>query len=369
MCLFNPLASQSGACAVKAFVVFVGIGAVLVSGLGASSASAAVPSHDDSGVHGVLAWSRFDDFETGTARIVVADAQGHHVTPITNPPAGEQDIDPRISPDGRRILFERDDVNGISTAWIVGTNGRGEAQIDLGCTDPCGGTNTPTWTPDGQHLLYDRVSGPFDDAGDAASAVLWLADLDGTHQRRVSDPALDTVRTEETNASFAPAGYRVVIRATIDRQTAVFRERLDGSHAVQITPWSLAADLPFVSPAPSGPTKDLVVFEATGFSAPAGSTAGSRIGTVPATCRTLASCTAQIRFLTPSTTTANDNFNPSWSPDGQQVVYVNHHDGDDTHTPVGDIWTMRWDGSQKASVSLDPRFEFRPAWGQVRYGR
>lgn len=350
-----------------AFAISVGVGVVLVGGLGASGAAAAVPSHDGGRAQGVLAWSRFDDFETGTARIVVADAQGHHVTPITHPPAGARDIDPRISPDGRHILFERDDADGNSTAGIIGTDGRGESIIDLGCTDPCVGTNTPSWTPEGRHLLYDRVSGPFDDAGDAASAVLWRANLDGTDQHRVSDPALDTVRTEETNASFSPSGYRVVLRDTIDRQSAIFREWADGSHAVQITPWTLLADLPFVSPARFGPTKDLVVFEATGPAT--GPFAGGRIGTVPATCTSLASCTAQIRYLTPSATQTESNFNPSWSPDGQTVIYVNHRSGDDTHNPVGDIWTMRWDGSQKTPLSLDPRFEFRPAWGELRNDR
>lgn len=349
----------------KAFVISVVAGVVLSGGLAASAADAAEPAHADSRSGQFLVWSRFDDFETGTARLVVADAQGHHVTPITHPPAGAQDIDPRISPDGRHILFERDTAD-TSLAGIIGTDGRGEAIIDLGCTDPCVGTNTPSWTPDGRHLLYDRVSGPFDDAGDAASAVLWQANLDGSHQIRVSDPALDAVRTEETNASFSPSGYRVVLRDTIDRQSAIFREWADGTHAVQITPWALLADLPFVSPARFGPTKDLVVFEATGPAT--GPTGGSRIGTVPATCRTLASCPAQIRYLTPAASDTESNFNPSWSPDGQKVIYVNHVNGDETHNPVGDIWMMRWDGSQKTPLSTDPRFEFRPAWGQLQHG-
>ncbi|MEO6115335.1 MAG: hypothetical protein ABIP33_03030 [Pseudolysinimonas sp.] len=345
----------------------ISVGVIFSGGVAASSAQAAVPAHGDSGGPQFLAWTRFDDFQTGTARIVVADAQGHHVTPITHPPDGARDIDPRISPDGHHILFERDDADGNSTAGIIGTDGRGEAIINLGCTDPCVGTNTPTWTPDGRHLLYDRVSGPFDDNGDAASAVLWRANLDGTHQQRVSEAVLDVVKTEETNASFAPAGYRVVLRAAADRQSAVFREWLDGSHAVQLTPWALLADLPFVSPARFGPTKDLIVFEATGTAT--GPFDGGRIGTVPATCTSLARCAAQIRYLTPPATATEANFNPSWSPDGQTVIYVNYRPGDDTHNPVGDIWSMRWDGSHKTAVSLDPRFEFRPAWGQLADGR
>ncbi|MCU1423514.1 MAG: uncharacterized protein JWN36_3165 [Microbacteriaceae bacterium] len=346
-----------------ACLVAVGAGLVFFGGPSVRSADAAEPLHGNARYSDFLVWSRFDDFETGTARLVVTRGQGQPVTPLSNPPAGSRDIDPRISPDGHQILFERDDADGNSTAGIIGTDGRGEHLIDLGCVDPCVGTNTPSWTPDGRHLLYDRVSGPFDDAGDAASAVLWQANLDGTHQRRVSDVALDAVRTEETNASFAPSGYRVVLRDTIDRQSAIFREWPDGSHAVQLTPWTLLADLPFVSPSRLGPTKDLVVFEATGPQT--GPSGNARIATVPATCASLASCTAQIRYLTPATTDTVANFNPSWAPDGQTVVYVNFRSGDDTHNAVGDIWTMRWTGANKTPVSLDPRFEFRPAWGSL----
>lgn len=353
----------------KAFAVISIAGVILGSGLGTSSVSASESSHITERPSGITAWSRFDDFETGTARIVVADAHGHQVTPITHPPLGGQDIDPRFSPDGRHILFERDDATGTSFAGIIGTDGRGEGLIDLGCVDPCVATNTPTWTPDGHHLLYDRVSGPFDAEGNASSAALWKANLDGTEQHRVSDIQLDSVRTEETNASFAPSGYRVVLRDTTDRQSAVFREWADGSHAVQITPWGLLADLPFVSPARFGPTKDLVVFEATGFSAAPGSTAGARIGTVPANCTSLANCTAQIRYLSPAGSPANDNFNPSWSPDGKRVIYVHHESGSTSQTPVGDIWTMRWDGLWKTPLSQDPRFEYRPAWAMQQDGR
>lgn len=216
---------------------------VLTTGMAVSgtAGSAATTDSARSSRHygGFLVWSRFDDFETGTARLVVAGVGGDRVTPLTHPAAGSRDIDPRISPDGRRILFERDTPE-VSQAWMIGVDGRDEHQIDLGCVDPCAGTNTPSWTPDGRHLLYDRVSGPFNEAGDAASALLWKADLDGGHNVRFSEPGLD-LSTEETDASFAPAGYMIVLHGLPNGHSAVFRLRADSTHPRQLTPWSLAA--------------------------------------------------------------------------------------------------------------------------------
>jgi Tol biopolymer transport system component len=283
--------------------------------------------------------------------------------PLTHPPAGVQDIDPRVSPDGRRILFERD-YPDRSEAWVIRADGRGERQVDLDCVDLCAGTNTPSWTPDGRHVLYDRVSGPFDAEGNAASANLWKADLQGTQNARFSEPNLPST-TEETDPSFAAAGYLIVLRSRFDGHSAVFRERADGTHPRRLTPWSLDADLPDASPARRGPSQDLVVFETYGHGAPEGAELGQRIATVPATCHPVAQCAKQIRYLTASRQPQSD-FNPAWSPSGRRITYVHFDSGTVDAPPVGDIWTMRWNGHHKRPFSQDERFEFRPDWGASR---
>jgi Tol biopolymer transport system component len=308
-----------------------------------------------------LVWSRFNNDATGTARLVVAKG-GRPAVALSHPPTGVQDIDPRVSPNGHRILFERD-FPDRSESWVIALNGSGERKINLGCVDPCAGTNTPSWTPDGRHLLYDRVSGPFDHEGNAATANLWKSDLQGRHNHRFSEPGLNPT-TEETDASFAPAGYLIVLHGRRDGHTAIFRERHNGTHPRQLTPWSLNADLPAVSPAKSGPSRNLVVFETYGSGAPDGATLGQQVATVPATCRSVATCQNKIRYLTRSSQPAAD-FNPSWSPTGRRIVYV-HFVGNPSGPSVGDIWTMRWNGTHKHPFSQDKRFEFRPAWGRAR---
>jgi TolB protein len=221
---------------------------------------------------------------------------------------------------------------------------------------PCQDELTPTWTPDGSHLVFTRVVGPFD-PGFAASAVLHQTDLDGRQVTRVSPEGIDGIY-EEYHASFAPRGYMVFVRLrNADLSLAVFRTQRNGD-VRQLTPWELGADLPFVSPARTGPTRDLVVFETP---ARPGLPAAA-VATVPADCRTLERCEHQIRFLTSQTALPEEAFNPSWSPDGRRIAFVSFAfiaPG----PPRGDIWTMRWNGRDLQPVSESPLFEFRPAWG------
>ena len=329
---------------------------LLMAGV-SSTAAVAEPAAEHHGA-GVLVWSRFDGSHDGTGRIVRADPDGEHVRAITHPPTGVFDEDPKISPDGRRVLFARNvPSQGLVEIGVVGIDGRGERILDLHCTDPCVGVEGPNWTPDGRQLVYGRIIGPIDPTnGNAVGEPLYRSDLDGGFQTRLT--SFDAVR-----ASFAPDGYIVFLRPNpSDGHTAVFRMDADGGHVRQLTPWSIDADLPDVSPATSGPTRNLVVFETYGQGPPGGT--ASAVATVPATCQSLEQCTHQIRYLTSSTALPDQNFNPSWSPNGRQIIYC-HFAYVDPGPAVGDIWTMRFNGTGKTPVSTDPRFEFRPAWGRL----
>ncbi len=320
--------------------------------------------HDDEDSR--LVWSRFDDFSSGTARIVIGDPEGDGVLALTHPAAGEQDIDPALSPNGRWVAFERDHSDGSAVIGLVGADGRGERVLDLGCRSPCDAELTPTWDPDGRHLYFTRVVGPYDRPNEsAASAVLWRTDLRGRTVTRFSQPGIDGV-FEDYKVTFAPAGYVVFVRVrNADGANAVFRMNRDGSSLRRLTPWPLVADLPAVSPARNGPSKDLVVFETYGHGPPEG--LSSAVATVSASCGSEAACARSIRYLTPDHALPEMNFNPNWSPDGRRIAFV-RFSFVDPGPPVGDIWSMTWNGGDKEPVSESPLFEFRPAWGPAAAG-
>lgn len=347
----------------SAAIALAAVSTLIAAAPGAAAAD--VSQHRHHSRVEVTVWSRFDNFKDGTARLVISTGHGRPAQVLTHPPLGDQDIDPVISPDGRYVLFERDiPADGTSKVGRIDVDGRHERMLNLPCTDPCASTNDPTWAPDGRQIVYERVIGPFTGPeGNAASAGLYRSNQDGSHLVPLTDPGLDTSKFEETHPSFAPGGYLIVVRATGDPgvgnlRTAIFRLRADGSHPHQLTPWSARADLPFASPATSGPTKDLVTFETAGVQGKV----ASRVATVPATCGSLADCTRRIRYLTPADSLPDEHFNPAWSADGRRILSV-HYSYVDPGPPVGDIESMRFDGTGRRSVSTDPRFEFRPFAG------
>ncbi|MEO5743536.1 MAG: hypothetical protein ABIQ53_02950 [Terracoccus sp.] len=316
------------------------------------------------GARGILlAWSRFVDLNSNAARIVIGRPNGGPVRELTHSSNGVQDIDPKFSPDGNRVLFERDLPDGTTQVVVVNVDGSGEHVLPLGCVDLCAADVSPTWAPDGRHVYFTRVMGPFDQVNDSAtSAVLWRARLDGHDLTRISPPGIDGAY-EDSLATFAPAGYMVFVRLrNADIKSAAFRRDHDG-HIAQVTPYRLDADELSVSPATTGPSKNLIVFETFGHGAPDG--IAQAVATVPARCGDAKQCSQAVRYLTSPHSLPDQHFNPAWSPDGRQIAFV-RFSFIAPGPAVGDIWRMNWNGRNRHPVSTSPLFEFRPAWGASR---
>jgi Tol biopolymer transport system component len=314
----------------------------------------------------VIVWTRI----AGTfdrQGLVSARPDGSGLRRLTNPKKGATDIDAQISPDGTQIIFGREvddgDVGSFNVR-IMNANGGNARSIDLGCDDPCAGDTAPTWFPNGDRIAFTPVVGPFDGPGGSArSAVIYSAKTDGSGMRRLSEPGIDGV-FEDYFARFSPDGSYIIFTRVRNQpfDSAVYRMDRDGSHVQRLTPWRIDADLAVLSQATRGRTKDLVAFETYGHGAPRGKSQNLR--TVPATCRSLDSCEKRMRRLTHIHTDRVAAFNPSWSPDGRRLAYTKFGLGKtNKDCCIGDIMTMRPDGSHRQVVSASKRFEYRPGWG------
>ena len=78
----------------------------------------------------------------GTNRRNLTRSDGRKVT----------DIDPRWSPDGRRIAFASDRTGSLQI-WTMNANGRRLRQV----TDLPGRNRFPSWTSDGKHIVFQSV--------------------------------------------------------------------------------------------------------------------------------------------------------------------------------------------------------------------
>ena len=229
---------------------------------------------------GRIVWTQVLDSNFTTARLVSARPDGSGFRVLTHPGPKRFDIDVVVSPDGRQVLFERDLPSGRSVLGMVGAGGGRVHIVPVRCADPCAGLANPGWTTDGRRIVFTRVMGPFDGPGQAArSAVLYTARPDGSGMRRLSQRGIDGVY-EDYHARFDASGKNLIFLRlrNSDGKTAVFWMRRDGSGVHQLTPWRLAADVPDLSLATHGATRNLVVFETFGSGPPKGSRAGHRDG-------------------------------------------------------------------------------------------
>jgi Tol biopolymer transport system component len=308
---------------------------------------------------GQIVWTLADGFgQPGHLVIARADGSGQRdLTPAT-PDVG--DIDAAISPEGGRVLFERDYAD-TSEVRIVRAAGGASTALGLPCSGDCIAVGRPTWFDD------DTISWEQVNVGDQYPGgyvgVLFTGELHGTtvsHVRRLS-PAGDEY--EDSYARLTPDGQTVVFvryQTTGAGDSAVFRMRRDGSHLAQLTPWELDADLPRISPATSGPTQGLVVWQSYGQGNPTGTSRD--LATVPVWCASLAACTSAIRYVTHNGLGQGRASNPAWSPDGRRIAYAGRPSVADVNAQ---IVTLRYDGTDPRTVSTSPLFDFRPDWGPV----
>ena len=342
----------------------IGLLSALASGLLVASPGLAIPATGSTAVIPTAAVGDpgdtrivYTEVLTGNfsrARLVSSRPDGTDLRVVSHPGAHEFDIDAQISPDGRRVVFERQKLDDPARVFIVGADGRGEHEVDLGCVDPCINVGTPSWTPDGRRIAFNLGLGPLDpNTGFLASDVMYTARPDGSDIRRLSPPGIEG-KFEDSFPRFSPTGqYLIFKRAPLDTNgSAVFRMRPDGTQVRQLTPYSLDIDVPDLSPATVGPTRDLVAFET--FSQGG---ASQDVATVPATCVPLAACVDQIRNLTNNGAGPHQSFNPSWSPDGSRLAFAELAPGS------LDVWTMLPNGQDRQQVTDSPPYSFRPDWG------
>jgi Tol biopolymer transport system component len=329
--------------------------------LGLAVTSWAAPSASASAVggqpstKGIIVWT--NRTPAGSEHLLIARADGARQRVLTPALADTFDFNAQVAPDGAWIAYEHNTPE-TATIHLVRPDGTRDHAIDVGCVDPCAAAVAPTWLSNSR-LAFTRVDGPFDPVtGVPASAVLWSSRIDGSDVRRLSQSGIDGT-FEDSYLRISPdRNYLTFQRVRdADGQSALFRMAPSGRNVRQLTPWEISAAINDLSTARRGPTKDLLVFD-SGRGVPGATFVD--LATVPATCTSLADCTAKIRWLTDNQATGRRNANPQWSPDGKNLVFTDRPSINDQNA---DIWTMRYRGTDRRKISTAPTFDYRPTWG------
>jgi TolB protein len=266
----------------------------------ACSTSVAVPAEATfPDQNGKIAFRRFLDAEQTTGAIFTIEPDGTAELQVTNPPPGVHDRNPDMSPDGRRIVFQRSGPT-MDDIFVVNADGSGLRQLtntthlDGNCLPDRGECNiSPAWSPNGKSIVFSRAFGPVVDEL-VQTWALFVMRADGSHVRQLTQrhPRAAGTTGEDSEPQFSPDGTMLLFQ----RRNVRTARPADG-----VAIWTL--DLP----------------------------------------------TGREHQVTPYRLQAGDT--PDWSPDGRRILF---HDNLDRPDQSANLYTIRYDGSHlKKLTSAD----------------
>lgn len=161
-----------------------------------------------------LAFAGFN-FGDGVSREFIYETDAKGTTPrlvSTNcePPDCLEEWDPAYSPDGSRLAYVRQSgaTRGDTTSSVVAirdlTTGTVVELTSTRKTSPQTEVRHPSWSPDGQNLVFDVVTRGT--AGIATGSSIYVVTSDGTGLRRLTPPDMTA-----GDASWSPDGSLVLL--------------------------------------------------------------------------------------------------------------------------------------------------------------
>jgi TolB protein len=227
----------------------VATAAVGIFGALAGAAQATAP-----GVAGDIVFQRYLGPDNSQGSIYTIAPNGTGERQVTNSPPGLTDRFPDFGPHGAWIAFQRCGdfgcqvmtVNRDGTGLRALTTMCAQDQIPPACTDNA----YAAISPNGKRIAFQRISGDIDpETGAPEHVAIWFMQSNGQAPRAVTHPATHVYEDDEPQ--WTPDGKSIVFSRfdLANERGAIFTVRSNGQDLRQITPWELdAGDGPDISP-------------------------------------------------------------------------------------------------------------------------
>jgi Tol biopolymer transport system component len=301
-----------------------GLGAVglacLVGAVFVAQAQAAFP-----GRNGQIS---FASDQTGSNQLYRVNPNGSDVDQLTHTSVKHNSIFSDWSPNGRELAFDSDRT-GTVQIYTMHANGSDVDQI----THLSGFSGFPSWSPDGKRIVFAHSS------AQGVPDSLYTVRAEGGGLRRLTHAHGSH---NQDWPQYSPNGRWILFFSTTPTNVpALYMMRANGSGIHRLTPLWLRA-----GPGDWSPNGRRIVSE-TNFDVP-----HSVIFTIRPT-------GIGVRILT-SGPKRRDDFLPTYSPDGRQIVFDRVLS---LHSAL-DLWIMSAHGGRPHDITNTPTInEFAPDWG------
>jgi len=271
----------------------------------------------------------FSSRRDGNGEIYLLTAEGE--LNISNGPT--EDMEASLSSDGEKIVFASD-RDGTSRIYVANVDGTGLVKL----TNAAAGDLSPRWSPDGKQIAFSRTGS------------LYIMDSDGSNVRQITDAQPEAGAAPCKAGAFlggwSPDGTQLTFYAA-SATRGLGQICIIGSDGSGLT--VVASEPPTYHVEPSwSPDGEWIVYrfiDEGASSAPEDDNHEIYLVKPDGTSRT---------NLTNNPAT---DIEPSWSPDGQWIIFSSDRGGN------FDLYVMKPDGSDLKRVTTDPFKDSDPSWG------
>ena len=166
------------------------------------------------------------NLSNGMGRIWIMNADGTGPRQLASDAPGYRDYQPSYAPDGRHIVFSRCSPNdGLCAIWIMRSDGT-DRHLVIPFIEAPNETNNfdPKISPDGRRISYDRFG------FNGIISQVWVAGISGRHARPLTAPRLEAV-----GPSWSPDGSHIAFTTNSDRpQSSIYVMRATGTGVTRL---------------------------------------------------------------------------------------------------------------------------------------